>query len=124
MKNRDILEETYAALSANKVRSGLTMLGIIIGIASVIALVAIGQGASNSVQTSIESIGSNLIEVMPGAARQIGFGASGGRGTAKSLTPADEDAVALVSNVAAVSGEYSARYQIAAAGANTKTVRK
>jgi putative ABC transport system permease protein len=121
MKTRDILEETYAALSANKIRSGLTMLGIIIGIASVIALVAIGQGASNSVQTSIESIGSNLIEVMPGAAKTIGFGASGGRGTAKSLTPADENAIALVSNVAAVSGEYSSRYQIAAAGSNTNT---
>ena len=47
MKNSDIFEETYAALSANKVRSGLTMLGIVIGIASVIALVAIGQGATS-----------------------------------------------------------------------------
>jgi putative ABC transport system permease protein len=121
MKNRDILEETYAALSANKIRSGLTMLGIVIGIASVIALVAIGQGASNSVQSSIESIGSNLIEVMPGAAKTIGFGASGGRGTAKTLTPSDENAIALVANVAAVSGEYSGRYQITAAGANTNT---
>ncbi len=121
MKNRDIMEETYAALSANKVRSGLTMLGIIIGIASVIALVAIGQGAQSSVQSSIESIGANLIEVMPGAARQIGFGASGGRGTARSLTITDEDAIAQITNVAAVSGEYSSRYQVAAAGANTNT---
>jgi len=109
MKNRDIMEETYAALSANKVRSGLTMLGIVIGIASVIALVAIGQGAQSSVQTSIESIGSNLIEVMPGAAKTIGFGASGGRGTARSLTVADENALTQqVANVTAVSGEYSA----------------
>ncbi|MDE1919142.1 MAG: ABC transporter permease [Patescibacteria group bacterium] len=121
MRTRDILQETYAALSANKVRSGLTVLGIVIGIASVIALTAIGQGAQSSVQASIESIGSNLIEVLPGVARQIGFGASGGRGTARSLTPADEDAIALVANVAAVSGEYSGRYQIAAAGANTNT---
>jgi putative ABC transport system permease protein len=122
MKNRDIMEETYAALSANKVRSGLTMLGIVIGIASVIALVAIGQGAQSSVQTSIESIGSNLIEVMPGAAKTIGFGASGGRGTARSLTVADENALTQqVANVTAVSGEYSGRYQVAAAGANTNT---
>ncbi len=121
MTNRDLVEETYAALSANKARSGLTILGIIIGIASVIALTAIGQGAQNSVQSSIESIGSNLLVVMPGASRQIGFGASGGRGTARSLTTADEDAIAQVANVAAVSGEYSSRYQIAAAGANTNT---
>ena len=121
MTTRDLIGETVTALSANKVRSGLTVLGIVIGIASVIALVAIGQGAQNSVQASIESIGSNLIVVLPGAARQIGFGASGGRGTARSLTIADENAISGVANVAAVSGEYAGHYQIAAAGANTNT---
>jgi len=121
MRMRDLVDETYAALSANKARSGLTVLGIVIGIASVIALVAIGQGAQSSIQTSIQSIGSNLIEVLPGAARQVGFGVSGGRGTARSLTVDDENAIALVSNVAAVSGEVSSRYQVAVAGANTNT---
>ncbi|MBU6388463.1 ABC transporter permease [Patescibacteria group bacterium] len=121
MRNRDLIDETYAALSANRVRSSLTMLGIVIGIASVIALTAIGQGAQASIQTSIQSIGSNLIEVLPGAARQFGFGASGGRGTARSLTIGDENAIAQVANVAAVSGEVSGRYQVAAAGANTNT---
>ena len=121
MRTRDLFEETYAALSANKARSSLTMLGIVIGIASVIALTAIGQGAQSSIQTSIQSIGSNLIEVLPGAAREIGFGASGGRGTAHSLTIGDEDAIAQVANVSAVSGELSSRYQIAASSANTNT---
>lgn len=121
MRNRDLIDETYAALSANKVRSGLTVLGIVIGIASVIALTALGQGAQASIQTSIQSIGSNLIEVLPGAARQYGFGASGGRGTARSLTVDDENAILGISNVAAVSGELTSRYQIAAAGANTNT---
>lgn len=121
MTTRDLFEETYAALSANKVRSGLTVLGIVIGIASVIALTAIGQGAQNSVQASIESIGSNLIEVLPGASKQIGFGASSGRGSARSLTIDDETAIGSVSNVTAVSGEYESRYQVAAAGANTNT---
>lgn len=106
MKNRDIMEETYVALSANKARSGLTMLGIVIGISSVIALMAVGTGATSSITSSISSIGSNLIEVTPGATQQIGFGVSGGRGTAHSLTIADENAIAQVSNVAAVSGEY------------------
>ena len=65
MTLKDILHETYSALSANKVRSGLTMLGIVIGIGSVIAMLAIGQGAQNSIQSSIQSIGSNLIIVTP-----------------------------------------------------------
>ena len=121
MTTRDLFEETYAALSANKARSGLTILGIVIGIASVIALTAIGQGAQNSISSSINSLGSNLLVVMPGAARTIGFGASSGRGSAKSLTPGDETAIGSVSNVAAVSGEYSSRYQVTVAGANTNT---
>jgi putative ABC transport system permease protein len=121
MTTRDLFEETYTALSANKVRSGLTTLGIVIGIASVIALTAIGQGATNAVQESIQSLGSNLLIVMPGASRQIGFGASGGRGTARALTPEDAAAIESVSGVAAVSGDYSARYQVAVAGANTNT---
>ncbi len=65
MKNADLLHETYSALSANKARSGLTMLGIIIGIASVIAMTAIGQGAQNSVSSSIQSMGANLLMIMP-----------------------------------------------------------
>lgn len=122
MTTRDLFEETYAALSANKVRSGLTVLGIVIGIASVIALVAIGQGAQASVQASIESIGSNLIEVLPGAAKQIGFGAASARGSARSLTTDDEQAIdTQIANIGAVSGEYTGRYQVAAAGANTNT---
>ncbi len=109
------------ALSSNKARSGLTVLGIVIGIASVIALVAIGQGTQNAVSNSINSLGANLLEVLPGAARTVGFGASGGRGTAKSLTVADENAIAQVANVAAVSGEYASHYQVAIASANTNT---
>jgi putative ABC transport system permease protein len=121
MTTRDLFEETYAALSANKARSGLTILGIVIGIASVIALVAIGNGAKETINASIQSLGSNLIEVLPGAAKNVGFGASAGRGSAKSLTQEDEDAIAQLPGVAAVSGEYTARGQVVAAGANTNT---
>src|ERR1035437_9838804 len=101
MKNTDLLHETYSALSANKARSGLTMLGIIIGIASVIAMTAIGQGAQNSISSSINSIGANLVMVMPGAARSFG-GPSAGRGGAQSLTAADADAIQ--SQISDVSG--------------------
>src|ERR1700722_7960277 len=103
MTIKDTLEETYTALSANKVRSGLTILGIVIGISSVIALVSVGEGAQASIQSSIQSLDSNLIEITPGAAATIGFGVSGGRGTAKSLTVDDATAIAAqVQNVQSV----------------------
>ena len=86
MTTKDIFEETYTSLSANKVRSGLTMLGIIIGISSVIAMVAIGAGAQGSIQASINTLGSNLIIVTPGATKGPGYQISAGRGTAQSLT--------------------------------------
>lgn len=121
MKNSDLLHETYSALSANKARSGLTMLGIIIGIASVIAMTAIGQGAQNSISASIQSIGANLIMVMPGAARSFG-GPSAGRGGAQSLTVADADAIqSEVSNIAGVVREVSSRKQVVGTGTNTNT---
>jgi putative ABC transport system permease protein len=121
MKTADLFHETYTALSANKVRSGLTMLGIVIGIASVIAMVAIGQGAAASVKQSIESIGANLIQITPGAARNQGFGVASARGSAKSLTEEDAAALAQISGVAAVAEEVSGRYQVAAPGTNTNT---
>ena len=74
MTTLDIIEETYTALSSNKVRSGLTMLGIVIGIGSVIAMVSIGQGAQGSITSRIQSIGSNLVLVTPGAQRGVGSG--------------------------------------------------
>jgi len=122
MKFNDITHETYAALSANKVRSGLTILGIVIGISSVIAMVSIGTGASNSISSSIESLGSNLIQVTPGAQRTQGFGASAGRGGAKTLTNEDAEAIAeKVADVQAVDSQVSGRYQVTAKGTNTNT---
>ena len=122
MKLNDIAHETYAALSANKVRSGLTILGIVIGISSVIAMVSIGTGASNTISSSIESLGSNLIQVTPGAQRTQGFGASGGRGGAKTLTNEDADAIATqIADIEAVDAQVSGRYQVTAKGTNTNT---
>ena len=123
MTLNDTLQETYAALSANKVRSGLTILGIVIGIASVIALVSIGQGATASIQSSIQSLGSNLLLISPGAARTVGgFGATAGRGGAKTLTQGDADAIMSgVANIKEVASEVSGRYQITAKGTNSNT---
>ncbi len=107
---------------ANKARSGLTILGIVIGIGSVIAMVSIGQGVQSSITSSIESLGSNLIMVQPGTQRGVGSQVSSGRGSSQTLTLADAEAVkqqiSLVGNVAP---EASSRYQITAKGTNTNT---
>ena len=122
MTTTDILQETYAALSANKARSGLTILGIVIGISSVIAMVSIGQGAQGSIQDRIQSIGSNLILVTPGAQRGPGFQVSAGRGSARTLTQADAEAIEQEITIAkAVSPELSGRYQVTSKGKNTNT---
>jgi putative ABC transport system permease protein len=122
MKVDDIIHETYSALSSNKVRSGLTILGIVIGISSVIAMVSIGTGASNTISSNIESLGSNLIQVTPGAQRGPGgFGAFGGRGGAKTLTNEDAEAIAQLENVEALDSQVSGRYQVTAKGTNTNT---
>ena len=122
MTTKDIIHETVSALTANKVRTSLTMLGIIIGISSVITMVSIGQGAQSSIQSSIQSIGSNLIIVSPGATRSFGYGASSGRGAAKTLKVDDVTAISQeVQNIGALSPEISSRYQVTAKGTNSNT---
>src|SRR5436190_2129066 len=80
------------ALLRNVMRSRLTCLGIIIGIASVIAMAEIGQGSSNSIQQTIASMGANVVQIDPDAALRGGV-STGGGGRA-SLTAADADAIA------------------------------
>ena len=60
------VREAIESLSANKVRSGLTILGIVIGVAAVIAMLAVGQGAQDTITGSISGLGSNLLFVFPG----------------------------------------------------------
>jgi putative ABC transport system permease protein len=118
----DLFQETYAALLVNKVRSGLTTLGIIIGIGSVIAMVSIGQGAKGTIEASIQSLGSNLIIIMPGAQRGVGIQVNAGRGSAQTLTQEDANAIREQVGLAnAVTPELSNRYQITAKGTNTNT---
>ena len=121
MKAQDILQETYTALSANKARSGLTILGIVIGIGSVIAMVSIGQGASGQIQSSIEGLGSNLLTVMPGFI-QPGRGiVSSGRGSAQTLKNEDIEVLRQISGIAYISPEVQRRFQIVASGNNTNS---
>ena len=118
----DLLQETRTALSANKVRSGLTILGIVIGIASVIAMVSIGAGASASIQSSIEGLGSNLLTVMPGFLQPGRGFVSAGRGSAQTLKNPDADLLRGITGVAYVSPELQRRFQIVSpAGNNTNS---
>jgi putative ABC transport system permease protein len=122
MKTKDILEETITALMANKVRSGLTVLGIVIGISSVMIMSAIGQGAQTSISESIQSIGANLVFVQPGAERGPGFRVNSGRGSAKSITVDDYEAlVSTLTSVKGIAPEVTSRYQVTAKGTNTNT---
>lgn len=122
MKVQDIFQETYAALSANKARSGLTVLGIVIGIGSVIAMVSIGQGASGQIQASIEGLGSNLLTVMPGFLQPGRGFVSQGRGSAQTLKNEDIEVLRQIAGVAYISPEIQRRFQITAStGNNTNT---
>ncbi len=118
----DLSKETYFALSANKARSGLTILGIVIGIGSVIAMISIGQGAQYSIESSIQSIGSNLLIIMPGSQRGPGVQISSGRGSAQTLTLEDSEAIQKeIPLIKATAAEISKRYQVTAKGTNTNT---
>jgi len=118
----DLFQETYSVITSNKARSGLTILGIVIGIASVIAMVAIGQGAQSSIESSIQSIGSNLIMITPGAQRSVGSAVSQARGSAQTLTQADADAIEEKITLAeAVAPDVSKRYQVTSKGLNSNT---
>jgi macrolide transport system ATP-binding/permease protein len=88
---RMIMAAAIQALSRNKMRSALTMLGVFIGVAALIAMVAVGQGANEAVRKQIESLGTNLLVIVPGASTLGGVRA--GSGSASTLTVADAEAI-------------------------------
>src|SRR6187200_2520871 len=88
------------SLAANKLRSSLTMLGIVIGVGAVIALVSIGRGAQQSITSQIQSMGSNLLFVSPGATNEGGVRSA--QGAAQTLTLPDAQALVDPANAPAV----------------------
>jgi putative ABC transport system permease protein len=108
------------ALGRNKTRSILTALGIIIGVASVVGMVAVGNGARASVESRVSSLGRNLLMVFAGSRRSAGVNA--GLGSASTITRADAEAIRQdVAGVAAVSPEVSTTAQVVANGRNWST---
>jgi putative ABC transport system permease protein len=114
-----ILKVASRSLFRNRIRSLLTMLGIIIGVAAVIVTVSIGAGARISVQASINGLGSNLLIIVPGSITTSG--ARTGFGGASTLTPADGLALAKLPSVAAVSPQVNVRAQVIEGGNNWQT---
>jgi putative ABC transport system permease protein len=116
----ELLLESWSTLTLNKTRTGLAILGIVIGIGSVIALMSLGQATQQAVQTQIQSLGSNLLTVMPGGNNQGGVrGAAGSRTT---LVLDDAKAISSspkITTIAQVSPEYSSRAQVIAKGNNS-----
>ena len=119
MKLYRLFIEALESLNANKMRSILTVLGIVIGVAAVIAMLSIGRGAQASITSRIESIGTNLVYVSPGSTSQSGVqSASGSAGT---LTLDDADAIAELPDVLAVASVTNNFVQAVYQGQNTRT---
>ncbi len=118
----EVVKEGFNTLTLNKLRTGLAMLGIIIGIGSVIALVSLGQSTQLTIQNQIESLGANLLTVNPGS-QQNGVirGAAGG---ATTLTLDDANAIKTspsITTINNVSPEATRRSQVTAGRNNTNT---
>ena len=114
------IPSAFAALRANKGRSVLTTLGIIIGVAAVIAIVALGEGASASVSSQLAGLGTNLLTIMPGSTRS--GGAAAGAGSATSLKADDADAISQkIQGLSGVSPVVSGNAQVIFGSQNWST---
>jgi putative ABC transport system permease protein len=119
MKLYDSFRSALQSLVVNKLRSALTMLGVIIGVASVIAMVAVGNGASQQVQSTILALGSNLITVTPGNLTEASLRGAGAQ--SQNLTTDDMRSIQtqLGPTIAAIHAEQGAGpWQVTAAGTN------
>src|SRR5215469_7551213 len=120
MDLREVIRVALRALARNKMRTILTMLGIIIGVGAVICTVAIGQGAGQQVQDQIKSLGDNMIMVMAGSINQGGVRL--GSGATKTLVAEDGDAIrSQVPNVVAESPSVGANAQLVNGNQNWST---
>jgi putative ABC transport system permease protein len=121
MAIRDTLRIAFKAMRRNKVRSILTMLGVIIGVASVIAMIALGSGARAAIDEQIESQGTTLIYVSSGSWNRGGGGVRGGSGTTTTLTMDDAVAVAQLPTVGKWTPVVRGRAQVVAGNQNWNT---
>jgi len=121
MRFSDLMSETLHSLTANKVRSGLTILGIVVGIASVVAMLAIGSGSQASIESQIESIGANILTISPSGGAMRGPGVAMGASSIDSLTEEDADAIAGLDLVSAVAPSTQGNAQLVTTDANSNS---
>src|SRR5215471_4650083 len=107
------------ALNRNKMRTALTMLGMIIGVAAVITMVALGTGAQSSIESAVATAGTNMIQVQAGNFTQGGV--RQGQGNASTLTPDDATAISRVDGVQYTSAGINTRGQLVAGNQNWNT---
>ncbi len=120
MKNSTLLKVAAQSILKNKMRTLLTMLGIVIGVGAVIIMVAVGNGAQVQIRNSISSLGTNLLIVMPGSFNQ--GGANQGAGTFSRLTVEDAERLKRDATLlAGVSPVVSTRSQVIGGGGNWRT---
>ncbi len=104
-------KQAFRTIVSNRVRSFLSMLGILVGVGAVIAMMALGSGAKQSIEENLKSLGSNLLSVRGGSSRHHGI--SGGTGTVTRFTAQDVDAIeALKPSVKTVSGVVTGTAQV------------
>jgi macrolide transport system ATP-binding/permease protein len=115
----DHLRQALYAISSHKLRSLLSMLGILIGVGAVIAMLALGQGAKESISKQLASLGSNLLVVMPGAPRSGAVFLQSG--TVTRFTQQDVEALAKLPMVKHTSGTVQGRVQLVAGANNWNT---
>ncbi|MFA6523088.1 MAG: ABC transporter permease [Candidatus Peribacteraceae bacterium] len=114
------IRNALGAIGSNKMRSGLTMLGIIIGVSSVVLLVAIGQGTQRSVTSRIQNLGTNLLTVSPGSTSQTNVRFMGG-GSTETLNQSDADAISANVTGVTLEPELSSRKQVIRGNQNSNT---
>ena len=120
MKLGDLWHLAIGRLGTGKLRTALTMLGVIIGVASVVALVSVGQGATKGISDRLNALGTNLVTVNPGFSR--GSATRGSFGSATTLTLDDASAIAGLDGVVAVAPQLSTS-KLVIAGSQNETAR-
>lgn len=116
---RDQVRQAFHSIFSHKLRSALSMLGILIGVGAVIAMFAVGQGAAESVQKGLASLGSNMLHIHPGAVRTKGVTLAAG--TVTRMTLEDADALTAIPSVKRVSGSVGGRAQLIYGNKNWNT---
>jgi putative ABC transport system permease protein len=118
----ETLRTAFVATAANKLRAALTILGILVGVAAVIGMVSVGEGASAAISNTLQGLGTNLVLVSPGGVSSGLVRGAGGGATTLTLDDVTAlEATVAVPDAAAIEPELSGRAQVIVGGANTNT---